>query len=86
MATYARAHSDKFVRNGPAMLSADATAARRQEIEGIAAKIDALAGDLPNESVTAAAFEKLRQQLQQLGFYLRDDHIAALAMELKEAH
>ena len=86
MATYARAHSDKFVRNGPAMLSADATGARRQEIEGIAAKIDALAGDLPNESVTGAAFEKLRHQLQQLGFYLRDDHIAALAMELKGEH
>ena len=81
MAAYAHEHSEKFVRNGPNMLSAEMTAAKRQVIEAVAAKIDALA-DAADGRVAATAFEKLRQQLHELGFYLRDDHIAALAMEL----
>jgi Fic family protein len=79
IATYTRAHSDKFVRNGPAMFSAEMTAARSREIEGIAAQIETLAGQVPAGSVTYLPFENLLRQLHALGFFPPDGQVAALA-------
>lgn len=82
IADYTRQHSELFVRNGPRMLSPAETAKRRQRIEALADRIDALAGGARDGLVEYRQFEAILGRLHAEGFFPKNDLVSAVANAL----
>lgn len=78
IADYTRVFSDIFVTNGPALPTPEEEAKRRAEIEGLAAKIDALA-DAALRDGRFTGFNAILDRLHKCGFFPDDQLVKALA-------
>jgi hypothetical protein len=78
-AEYARRNSAYFVQNGPAALVPAEINNRRQAISFVADRIHDLAQDVANGDGTYLQFEKLREELQGLGFWIDGELVSAVA-------
>ncbi len=82
VADYTRQHSELFVRNGPRLLSPAETARRRQRIEALADRIDALAEGARDGLVEYRQFETIVGRLHAEGFFPKNDLVSAVASAL----
>lgn len=79
VATYARAYSAIFVRDGARGLTPAKVAAQQGHIESLATSFDRLADAAEREDVTYPQFEAILDQLHRAGFYPDDKLVAAVA-------
>ena len=77
-AVYAREHAGLSVWDGPAMPTSEQRRLRREAINNVAAKIDALAAKSMREPVRYADFELLLRELKEHGFSV-DSRLVSVA-------
>jgi hypothetical protein len=74
------------VRSGPNPLTPQEAAERKQEIEGLADKIDALAASPAPGSKAYGEYETIRHQLQKLGKFPESSAVSAVAASFTLRH
>lgn len=83
IATYTRMYSTMSVWTGAKLASAEERVERRRKIEDVADKFDALAERSLREQVSYEAFEALREELRQYGFFPEGDLVSAVAFAIQ---
>ncbi len=82
IAEYTREHSEKFVRNGPRMLTSAEAAKRRQRIEALADQLAALGEGARDGLVEYHQFESVLGRLHAEGFFPDNELLGDVAKSL----
>jgi hypothetical protein len=82
LSDYVRTNSAFFVRNGPQMLTPAATTQRRQRIEGLAGRLDELAGKAREGLADYQQFDLVLGELHAAGFFPDGELVSAVAAVL----
>lgn len=82
VARYTRENSTAFVTDGPKMMTPTQRAKRKQEIEALADKIDALADDAVIGKASYKQFEDILTKLHAAGFFPLPPLVSAVAKSM----
>jgi hypothetical protein len=83
VATFARKHSNLFVRSSPVPIGPEETKQRQLYIEGLAEKISELANDARDGLVSYQEFDALLGAMHTAGFYPDGELVSAVVRALR---